>query len=47
MVLKFDMQHDQTLGLQSDKIQDGRESKMAAIAKNSETNKINFFSRMA
>ena len=47
MVLKFHMQHDQTLGLLNDKIQLGRESKMAANAKNSKTNKINFFSGMA
>ena len=47
MVLKFHMQHDQTLGLQNDKIPLGRESKMAANAKSSKTNKINFFSRMA
>ena len=45
MVLKFHMQHDQTAGLQNDKIQAGRESKMAAVTKNSKTNKINFFSR--
>ena len=44
MVLKFHAQHDQTLGLQNDKILLGRESKMAANAKNSKTNKINFFS---
>ena len=37
----------QTLGLQNDKIQGVRESKMATNAKNSKTNKINFFSRMA
>ena len=47
MVLKFHMQHDQTLELQNDKITLGRGSKMAANAKNSKTNKINFFSRMA
>ena len=35
MVLKFLMQHDQTSGLQNDKIPFGRESKMAADAKNS------------
>ena len=43
MVLKFHMQHDQTLRLQNDKIPLGRESKMAANAKNSKTDKINFF----
>ena len=45
MVLKFRMQHDQTAGLQSDKIQPGKESKMAFVTKNSKTNKINLFSR--
>ena len=44
MVLKF---HMQNAGLQNDKIQPGWESKMAANAKNSKTNKINFFFRMA
>ena len=34
MVTKFHMQHDEAAGLQNDKIQPGRESKMAAIAKN-------------
>ena len=34
MVLKFRMQHGQTLWLQNDKIPVGRESKMAANAKN-------------
>ena len=47
MVLKFHMQHDQTQRLQNDKIQGGRESRMAANAKNSKNNKIIFFSRMA
>ena len=42
MVLKFHVQHDQTLGLQNDKIQYGKESKMAANAKNSKTKKSNF-----
>ena len=42
MVLKFHKQHDQSLGLQNDKILLGPESKMAAIAKNSKTNKISF-----
>ena len=35
MVLKFCMQHDKATGLQNDKIQASRESKMAAVAKNS------------
>ena len=35
MVLKFHMQHDKAAGLQNDKIQAGRESNMAAVAKNS------------
>ena len=39
------MLHDQTAGPQTDKIQLGRESKMAADTKNSKTIKINFFSR--
>ena len=47
MVLRFLMQHDQTLGLQNDKIPLGRQSKMAANAKNSKTNKIKIFSRKA
>ena len=33
MVLKFHMQHDEAAGLQNDKIQAGRESKMADVAK--------------
>ena len=37
MVLKLHMQHDKAAGLQNDKIQAGRESKMATVAKNSET----------
>ena len=44
MVLKFHMQHDKAAGLQNDEIQYGWESKMTAIAKNSLTTKINFFS---
>ena len=40
MGLKFHMQHDQTSGLQNDKNQPGRESKMATDAKNSKTNKV-------
>ena len=47
MVLKFHMQHEQTAGLQNDKIQSCLESKMTADAKNSKTNKINFSCRMA
>ena len=47
MVLKFHMLHDQTSGIQNDKIQGVWESKMAANAKNNKTNKISFFSRMA
>ena len=44
MVLKFHMQHDKAAGLQNDKIQAGRESNMAAAAKNCQTTKINFTS---
>ena len=44
MVLKFHMKHYQTTGHQTDKIQPDRECKMATITKNSETNKIIFFS---
>ena len=33
MVLKFHMQHDKAAGLQNNKIQGGRESIMAAVAK--------------
>ena len=35
MVVKFHMQHDKAAGLQNDKIQAGRESNIAAVAKNS------------
>ena len=45
MVLKFHMRHDQTTGLENEKIQPDQESKMAASAKNSKINKINFFSK--
>ena len=45
MVLKFYMQHDQTAGLHNDRIQPGRDSKMATITKNREINKIIFFPR--
>ena len=37
MVLKFHMQHNKAAGLQNDKIQAGRESKVATVAKNSKT----------
>ena len=47
MNLKFHMQHDQTTRLQNNKIQSGREFKMATITKNSKTIKIVIFSRMA
>ena len=43
MVLKFHVQHEQTAGLQGDKNQHSRESKMAAVTKNSETIKIKFY----
>ena len=35
MILKFHMQHDKAAGLQKNKIEAARESKMAADAKNS------------
>ena len=44
MVLKFHMQHYQTTGLHNGKIQAGQEFKMAAVTKNSKTNKNNVFS---
>ena len=44
MNIKFHLQHDQTAGLQTGKIQPGQESKMDT--KNSKTIKINFFSRI-
>ena len=47
MNLKFHMQHDQTPRLQNNKIQSGREFKMATVTKNSKTIKIVIFSRMA
>ena len=47
MNLKFLMQHDQTSRFQNSKIQSGREFKMAAITKNSKTNKMAIFFRMA
>ena len=46
-VLKFYMEHDLPQGSQNYKIGSGRISKMAAITKNSNNNKINFFSRTA
>ena len=42
LYLKFHMQHDQTAGLQTVKIQPGRESKMEADTKHCKTIKINF-----
>ena len=45
MILKFHMQHDKAAELQNDKIQAGRESKMASVAKNSKTSQINLFFR--
>ena len=47
MILKFHMVHNQTTGLQNEKIQCGWESKMVTSAKNSKTNEINFFSSVA
>ena len=44
MVLKFHMQYDQMAGLRNDQIQPGRESKVPAVTKKSETNKIHFSS---
>ena len=41
------MQHDLTTEIQNNKMQGGKESKLAASAKNSKTNKINFFSSRA
>ena len=43
MVLKFHMQHDQTLGLQNDKIPLSREPQMAANAKIAKPIKSIFF----
>ena len=45
-VFKFYMWHDQTTGLQNEETQSGRESKLAASAKNS-NNEISCFSKMA
>ena len=45
MNLKFHIQHDQTPRLQNSKNESGREFKMAAVTKNSKTNKIVIFSR--
>ena len=47
MNLKFHIQHNQTPRFQNSKIKSGREFKMAAVTKNSKTNKIVIFSRMA
>ena len=47
MNLKFHMQHDQTAGLQTGKIQFGWESMTEGDIEISKTIKINFFSRMA
>ena len=46
MNLEFHKLHDQNARLFNDKILPGRESVMATNAKNINTNKINFFSRM-
>ena len=43
IVVKFHLKYDQTPGFQN-KFGLGRESKMAAVTKNSKTIKINFFS---
>ena len=42
MVLNFHMRHGKAAGLQNDKIQAGRESNMAAVAKNSKPLKSTF-----
>ena len=42
MGLKSHMQHNQTAGIVSGKIQSGRKSKMAAVINNNKTNKIIF-----
>ena len=42
MVLKFHMHHDQTAGLQTDKIQPDQESKMVVNTEDSNTNKSTF-----
>ena len=46
MNLKFHMHHGQTTGLQTGKIQPGRDSRMVADTKNSKIIKINFFTRV-
>ena len=46
-VLKFYMEHDLPPGSQNYKIGLGRISKMAAITRNSKSNKIKFFFRIA
>ena len=45
-VLKFHMEHDLTPGSQNYKSGSGRENKMAAVTKNSNNHKINFFCRI-
>ena len=47
MVFKFHMWHDQSTGLQNEKTQSGRESQMAASAKDIKTIEINVFSGAA
>ena len=42
--VKFHLKYDQTPGFQNYKFGLGQEYKMAAVTKNSKTNKINFFS---
>ena len=47
MKLKFHMVHDQIPRLKNSKFKSGREFKMAAVTRNSKTNKIAIFSRTA
>ena len=47
MNFKFHVQHDQNPRLQNSKIKSGREFKLAAVTKNSQTIKITIFSRKA
>ena len=44
IVVKFHLKYDQTPGFQNYELGLGQESKMAAVTKNSNTIKINFFS---
>ena len=44
IVVKFHLKYDQTPGFQKYELGLGQESKMAAVTKNSNTIKINFFS---